>query len=63
MGRTWRVKMQIFLEELTRRLPHMKLSEQAFTYVPNTSFRGPEHLWVEWDPKQNPELASPAFAE
>ncbi|CAB3693503.1 Cytochrome P450 116 [Achromobacter spanius] len=56
-----RMEMQIFLEELTRRLPHMKLSEQSFTYVPNTSFRGPEHLWVEWDPKQNPELASPAL--
>ncbi|WAI84912.1 MULTISPECIES: cytochrome P450/oxidoreductase [Achromobacter] len=56
-----RMEMQIFLEELTRRLPHMKLSEQAFSYVPNTSFRGPEHLWVEWDPKQNPELASPAL--
>ncbi|MNS47611.1 Cytochrome P450 [compost metagenome] len=56
-----RMEMQIFLEELTRRLPHMKLSEQSFTYVPNTSFRGPEHLWVEWDPKQNPELASPTL--
>ncbi|CAG9167236.1 cytochrome P450/oxidoreductase [Cupriavidus respiraculi] len=50
-----RMEMQIFLEELTRRLPHMRLSEQTFTYVPNTSFRGPEHLWVEWDPAQNPE--------
>jgi ferredoxin-NADP reductase len=54
-----RMEMQIFLEELTRRLPHLKLSEQAFTYVPNTSFRGPEHLWVEWDATKNPELASP----
>lgn len=50
-----RMEMQIFLEELTGRLPHMRLAEQEFSYVPNTSFRGPEHLWVEWDPKANPE--------
>lgn len=50
-----RMEMQIFLEEFTRRLPHMRLSEQRFTYVPNTSFRGPEHLLVEWDPAANPE--------
>jgi cytochrome P450 len=36
-----RMEMQIFLEELTSRLPHMRLAEQRFTYVPNTSFRGP----------------------
>lgn len=50
-----RMEMQIFLEELTGRLPHMRLADQEFTYVPNTSFRGPEHLWVEWDPELNPE--------
>lgn len=50
-----RMEMQIFLEEFTRRLPHMRLAEQQFSYVPNTSFRGPEHLWVEWDPQHNPE--------
>ncbi|HEF4733204.1 cytochrome P450/oxidoreductase [Burkholderia multivorans] len=50
-----RMEMQIFLDEFTRRLPHMKLAEQRFTYVPNTSFRGPEHLYVEWDPALNPE--------
>ncbi len=54
-----RMEMQIFLEELTRRLPHLQLSEQSFTYVPNTSFRGPEHLWVEWDPALNPERQNP----
>ncbi|WP_291384410.1 MULTISPECIES: cytochrome P450/oxidoreductase [Achromobacter] len=58
-----RMEMQIFLEELTRRLPHLKLAEQAFTYVPNTSFRGPEHLWVEWDPAQNPERVNPSLLE
>lgn len=55
-----RMEMQIFLEEFTRRLPHMKLSEQTFSYVPNTSFRGPEHVLVEWDPAQNPERRNPA---
>ena len=55
-----RMEMQIFLEEFTRRLPHMRLAEQRFTYVPNTSFRGPEHLWVEWDPALNPERRDPA---
>lgn len=56
-----RMELQIFLEELTKRLPHMRLTEQKFTYVPNTSFRGPEHLWVEWDPKLNPERAQPGI--
>lgn len=56
-----RMEMQIFLEELTGRLPHMRLAEQDFTYVPNTSFRGPERLWVEWDPAANPERTEPAI--
>lgn len=55
-----RMEMQIFLEELTSRLPHLRLADQHFTYVPNTSFRGPEHLWVEWDPTRNPERTDPS---
>ncbi|WP_109468398.1 cytochrome P450/oxidoreductase [Albibacillus kandeliae] len=55
-----RMEMRIFLEEMTRRLPHLRLAEQAFTYLPNTSFRGPDHLWVEWDPELNPERSDPA---
>lgn len=58
-----RMEMQIFLEELTSRLPHMRLAEQEFTYVPNTSFRGPEHLWVEWDPALNPERGEPGVLD
>ncbi len=58
-----RMEMQIFLDELTRRLPHMRLSDQRFTYVPNTSFRDPEHLYVKWDPAMNPERADPAVRE
>ncbi|MBL1067463.1 cytochrome P450 [Streptomyces sp. 7-21] len=56
MGATLaRLEMRIFLEELTRRLPHMRLVEgQTFSYLPNTSFRGPRELWVEWDPAANP---------
>ncbi|MFM0138030.1 cytochrome P450/oxidoreductase [Caballeronia grimmiae] len=58
-----RMEMQVFLDELTRRLPHMRLAEQRFTYVPNTSFRGPEHLFVEWDPSMNPERIDPSVRE
>lgn len=50
-----RMEMRLFLEALTRRLPHMRLTEQSFEYLPNTSFRGPNHLRVEWDPARNPE--------
>lgn len=50
-----RLEMAIIFEELTRRLPHMRLVEgQRFDFSPNTSFRGPEHLLVEWDPAANP---------
>ncbi len=57
-----RMEMRIFLEEFTRRLPHLRLSEQTFSYVPSTSFRGPEELWVEWDPGNNPERRDPGLA-
>ena len=54
-----RMEMRIFLEELTRRLPHLSLVEQEFSYLPNTSFRGPDAVWVQWDPAQNPERRTP----
>jgi cytochrome P450/ferredoxin-NADP reductase len=57
-----RMEMRIFLEEMTRRLPHLQLAEQQFTYLSNTSFRGPDHVWVEWDPVMNPERATPSIA-
>ncbi|MEE4014711.1 cytochrome P450/oxidoreductase [Roseibium sp. FZY0029] len=57
-----RMEMRIFLEEMTRRLPHLQLAEQEFTYLSNTSFRGPDHVWVEWDPARNPERANPSIA-
>ncbi|MCR0981982.1 cytochrome P450/oxidoreductase [Roseomonas populi] len=57
-----RMEMRIFLEELTRRLPHMELvPEQELEYLPNTSFRGPDHLRVRWNPALNPERRDPAI--
>ncbi|RYH01227.1 cytochrome P450 [Salipiger sp. IMCC34102] len=55
-----RMEMRIFLEEVSRRLPHLRLAEQTFSYMPNTSFRGPEALWVHWDPARNPERQADA---
>lgn len=50
-----RLEMKVFLEEVTRRLPHIRLVEgQQFSYLPNTSFRGPEHVLVEWNPADSP---------
>lgn len=55
-----RMEMRIFLEEFTKRLPHMELvPDQTFTFLPNTSFRGPDHLYVRWDPSRNPERRDP----
>lgn len=51
-----RLELQVIIQELTSRLPHMRLVEgQDFGYVANTSFRGPQHLLVEWNPEDNPE--------
>ena len=50
-----RMELQVFLQELSQRLPHMKLQPQTFSYLSNMSFRGPEHLLVEWNPANNPE--------
>lgn len=59
-----RMEMRIFLEEFCRRLPHMELvPDQDFTFVANTSFRGPEHLWVRWNPAENPERRAPEIAD
>lgn len=58
-----RMEVRIFLEELTRRLPHMELVPQGFDYLPNLSFRGPEHLRVRWDPARNPERQGPSRRE
>jgi cytochrome P450/ferredoxin-NADP reductase len=56
-----RMEMRIFLEEFAKRLPHLQLEpDQNFRYLPNIAFRGPENLWVRWDPAQNPERRDPS---
>lgn len=54
-----RMEMQIIIGELSRRLPHMRLAPQTYTYVHNLAFRGPRNLVVEWDPSLNPERSDP----
>jgi cytochrome P450 len=50
-----RMEMRVALEELSRRLPHMQLvAGQRWEFSPNASFRGPEHVFVIWDPSHNP---------
>jgi cytochrome P450 len=50
-----RLEMRVVLEELTRRLPHLRLVEgQEWEYARNISFRGPRHVLVEWDAAANP---------
>ncbi|MDQ7735074.1 cytochrome P450/oxidoreductase [Halomonas sp. SpR1] len=59
-----RMEMRIILDEFVRRLPHIHLVEdQSLEYLPNTSFRGPTSLWVEWEPAQNPERCNHAVLE
>jgi cytochrome P450 len=54
-ARLARMEMRVFLEQITKRLPHMELVPgQTFAYSPNTSHRGPEHVLVRWDPALNP---------
>jgi cytochrome P450 len=54
-----RMELRIILEEVTRRLPHLRLAPgQTYSFSPvNTSMRGPDHVWVKWDPQANPVLA------
>jgi ferredoxin-NADP reductase len=54
------MEMQVIIGELTRRLPHMRLVPQTYRYVHNLAFRGPQNLWVEWDPAMNPERRDPS---
>lgn len=50
-----RLEMTIILEELARRLPHLRLVEgQPWIYGENISHRGVEHVLVTWDPGKNP---------
>ena len=50
-----RLEMRIIFEELTRRLPHMRLVQgQDWEYVPTLIFRGVQKLRVEWDTNETP---------
>ncbi|MCY0096308.1 cytochrome P450/oxidoreductase [Hoeflea ulvae] len=64
MGKNFaRLEMRIFIEELARRLPHMRLVEdQQYDYLPSLAFHGPDKLFVEWDPASNPERADASLA-
>jgi len=45
-----RLEARVTFEIFSDRLPSLRLVEgQEFHFVPNTSFRGPLALWVEWD--------------
>jgi cytochrome P450 len=45
-----RLEARVVLEELTARLPSARLCEdQQLAFPPNTTFRGPTSVWVEWD--------------
>jgi cytochrome P450 len=44
-----RLELNIMLEELTRRLPSLRIVEgQTYNYLPNTTHRGPDTLWAVW---------------
>jgi cytochrome P450 len=44
-----RLEAKIVLEELSSRLPGLRLAEgQPFDYSANSTFRGPSHVLVEW---------------
>jgi cytochrome P450 len=45
-----RLEARIVLEEISARYPNMRLeASQTLRFLPNTSFRGPLSLRVEWD--------------
>jgi len=45
-----RLEGRVVLEELTARIPGLRLVPQELSYVPNTTFRGLESLHAEWEP-------------
>ncbi|MGE0482562.1 MAG: cytochrome P450 [Gammaproteobacteria bacterium] len=56
-----RIEMRVIIAALARHLPHLELvAEQDYSYSPNTSHRGPEHVQVRWDPAANPPTVPPA---
>lgn len=55
-----RMEICVLIEALVRRIPGLRLADQTFSYLPNTSFRGPEAVWVEWDLSRLPPPAAPS---
>ena len=50
-----RLQMRVMLEELSRRLPHLRLvADQAIDIPVNAAARAPRSLLVEWEPERNP---------
>ena len=46
-----RFELALILEELSKRLPNMRLvTDQSLKPVESVQFRGPQELWVEWNP-------------
>jgi cytochrome P450 len=44
-----RFELQVIIEELTSRLPDLRLAgDQSLAMVETVQFRGPKELWVEW---------------
>lgn len=65
MGRNLaRLQMQVLLQQLLKRLPHMELvPDQDYGRAPSVSFRGPSTLKFTWDVSKNPEKAGPISEE
>ena len=50
-----RMEARIALELLCERLPSLRLAEdQAYSFFPNITFRGPDALHLEWDEQATP---------
>lgn len=53
-----RIEIKVILEEMVKRMPHVRLSpNQKFSYPYTTTHRGPERLLAQWDVSANPVLA------
>jgi pyruvate,water dikinase len=55
-----RLEAKVVLEELTRRLPELRLVDgQPFDFTANSTFRGPAHVQVQWGTASEPRYAAP----
>ena len=50
-----RIELAMAIKEIAERIPHIRLVEgQKLEFTESLVFRGPTHLYAEWDPAQNP---------